>query len=144
MAGQHRTDAQSEAGLLPGTFCHRSLPWVAATQSVGSWGLWTASSSPQPQGETLRSFGQSLSRVGVTQATEMLAAVRSAVPACRTYRTSPEPPNTMDTYRYLIAFRVDDVLAFTGASSGLPLTSQDLDKIHQVCLEQVRRLTGHR
>lgn len=163
----------------PATFCHRSLPRVTATKSVGSWGIWTASSSLQPQGETLRSFGQSLSRVGVTQATDMLAALRSAVTACRTYRTSPDPPNTMgtvdtytvrpdlsvkvgdeavgvqyddidisragrmDTYTYLIAFRVGDVLAFTSGSSGVPVTSTDLDKIHQVCFEQVRRLTGH-
>jgi hypothetical protein len=49
---------QDSTGLLrnlkpdsyPAAFCQRSLPGVVATQSVGSWGIWTASSSLQPQG----------------------------------------------------------------------------------------------
>jgi hypothetical protein len=45
-----------------------------------------------------------------------------------------------DTYAYQLIFRVGDVLAFTSGSTSIELSSQDLARIRNVALEEVRRL----
>jgi hypothetical protein len=46
----------------------------------------------------------------------------------------------MDSYSYLVVFRVGDVLAYTSEASGIPLTPTDLALLHGIVQEEVRRL----